>query len=208
MTHLRLLFFRDLVQYFHFCFICSATHFIVLFTLEGRVKRVHQNIKSNHVWMRLSVSYDLLSSLSSSSLSLSLCLSLFLCASLCLSLSFVSPDCSVTVWALNIADWSGPGGPGSQLPYVCFHLSLNLSLLVTQRWVSLLMNVQLCSRSALVLHIYLSGHRGRQNKSKPPKSVAHTIPATILNLYDFINSLCEHWYCMVKLAEASKWLWR
>lgn len=157
----------DVVLYFHLCIFIALHCNILLFCL---------------LWERL---WKVRTRISNQSTCEWDCLSLMIFHLVChfprsflsFSLSLFFPDCSVTVWALNIADWSGPGGPGSQPPYVCLHLSFNLSLLVAQHWESLLMNLQLYQKISFYSP-YLppcpqrGGGRSRINQS--PLSQWHT----------------------------------
>lgn len=89
---------------FAFSLLCTVTHFIVLFTLGETVKSVNQNIKSKHMWMRLSVAYDLPSSLSFSPF-----LSLFLTFPF---ISWLLSYCLSSKHSWLIWPW-GPGLPAS-----------------------------------------------------------------------------------------------
>lgn len=102
----------DVELYFHFCIFIALRRNIFYFAVYfGRdflpKKSANQNIKSKHMWMRLSVAYDLPSSLSFPSF-LSHFLCLFLSAFLSRLLSYcLSSKHSWLIWPL------GPGLPAS-----------------------------------------------------------------------------------------------
>lgn len=168
---------------FAFSLLCTVTHFIVLFALGETVKSANQNIKSKHMWMRLSVAYDLPSSLSFPPF-----LSLFLTFPF---LSRLLSYCLSSKHSWLIWPW-GPGLPAS--------LRVSPSLTQLKPAGSSALGViayesPALPKDQLSLSIPASlptkRRRTKQNKSKPPKSVTHTILETILDLLDFISSLYE-----------------